>query len=52
MDAVAVGLVLMVVSGLYLWIGLTAKRKLGLVVLLAGTFACGFFVFGLRLIYS
>jgi hypothetical protein len=52
MDSVAVGLVAMVLSGLYLWIGLIAKRKLGLIVLLAGTLACGMFVFGLRLIYS
>ncbi|MBL8293881.1 MAG: hypothetical protein JNN08_18700 [Bryobacterales bacterium] len=50
MDAVAVGLVLVVFSGLYLWIGLPAKRKLGAAALLAGSLVCGIFVFGLRMI--
>jgi hypothetical protein len=52
MDAVALGMCLMVLSGAYLWIRLPQKRKPGLVALLAGTVACGFFVFGLRLIYT
>jgi hypothetical protein len=52
MDAVALGMCLMVVSGLYLWIGLPGKRKLGLAALLAGVAASGMFVLGLRLIYS
>ena len=51
MDAVSVGLTLMVLSGLYLWMGLPAKRKLGAAALLAGSAACGMFVFGLRLFY-
>ena len=51
MDAVAVGLVLMVFSGLYLWMGQPTKRRLGAAALLAGTITCGMFVFGLRLIY-
>lgn len=51
MDAVAAGLVLMVFSGLYLWMVQRAKRRLGAAALLAGTVACGMFVFGLRLIY-
>lgn len=50
MDAVAVGLVLVVFSGLYLWIGLPAKRKLGAAALLVGSLVCGIFVFGLRMI--
>ena len=52
MDAVAVGLIMIVVSGLYLWIGLPTKRKTGLGALLGGSIACGVFVFGLRLFYS
>ena len=51
MHAVAVGLTLMVLSGLYLWMGLRAKRKPGAAALLAGSVACGMFVFGLRLFY-
>ena len=52
MDAVALGMCLMSLSGIYLWIGLANKRKPGLVALLAGTVACSMFVFGLRLIYT
>jgi hypothetical protein len=52
MDAVALGICLMVLSGIYLWIGLSGKRKPGLAALLAGVAACGMFVLGLRLIYS
>jgi hypothetical protein len=47
----AVGLVLMVFSGLYLWMGQPTKRRLGAAALLAGTITCGMFVSGLRLIY-
>jgi hypothetical protein len=52
MDAVALGMCLMVLSGIYLWIGLPGKRTPGLAALLAGVAACGMFVLGLRLIYS
>lgn len=52
MDAVAFGLCLMVLSGVYLWIGLPHKRKPGLIALIAGTAACGLLVVGLRLIYA
>lgn len=52
MDAVALGMCLMVLSGMYLWIGLPGKRKPGLAALLAGTVACSMFVIGLRLIYT
>ena len=52
MDAVALGMCLMVLSGMYLWIGLPGKRKPCLTALLAGVAACGMFVLGLRLIYS
>lgn len=51
MDAVAVGLVVMVLSSFYMWYGLKQKRKLGLVALGLGFLSCGLFVFGLRWIY-
>lgn len=51
MDAVAGGLILMVFSGLYLWVGLPAKRLAGGMAFLAGSITCGLFVFGLRLLY-
>jgi hypothetical protein len=51
MDAVAVGLILMVFTGLYLWVRLPAKRLPGGVAFVAGSIACGLFVFGLRLLY-
>ncbi|MBI3681115.1 MAG: hypothetical protein HY235_12050 [Acidobacteria bacterium] len=37
MDAVSIGLVIMVFSGLYMWYGLPAKRKLGSAALMLGT---------------
>jgi hypothetical protein len=51
MDAVAAGLGLMVISGLFLWIGLPPKRTLGAAVLLFGSLVCGMFVVGLLLVY-
>ena len=47
MDAVALGLVLLVLGGLYLWYRLPAKRLPGLAVLAAGIACCAFFLFGL-----
>jgi hypothetical protein len=47
MDAVAVGLLVLVSSGLYLWYRLRRKRRLGLLVLGIGTTTCVFFLFGL-----
>ena len=47
MDAVALGLMVLVLSGLYLWFRLKKKRLLGLLVLGAGTASCGFFVLGI-----
>jgi hypothetical protein len=52
MDAIAFGMCLMVLSGIYLWIGLPHKRRAGLIALIAGTAACSIFVFGLRLMYA
>ena len=51
MDAVAVGLTLMVLSSLYMWYGLKLKRRLGLLALGLGLLSCLFFVVGLRLLY-
>ena len=52
MDAVSGGLVLMVLSGLYMWYRLPAKRIPGVVALLLGTVICGVFVFILPWINS
>lgn len=52
MDAVAVGLVVMVVSGLVMWLALPGKRVWGCVALASGVLVCGWFVFGLRWIYG
>ena len=47
MDALAAGLIVMVLGGLYMWYQLKPKRRLGFVVLAFGILSCGFFVFGL-----
>ncbi len=48
MDALAAGLVLMVLSGLVLWLRLRSKRTFGLLALLLGCVVCGFLAIGLR----
>ncbi len=52
MDAVALGLVVMILSGLYMWYGLKSKRKLGSIAFGLGVITCGWLLFGLRLFYS
>lgn len=52
MDAVAIGLVLLVLGGLYLWYRLPAKRLPGLAVLAAGVACCAFFLFGLGVLFG
>jgi hypothetical protein len=52
MDAVAAGVVIMVLSGIYMWWGLREKRKPGLVALVLGISVCGLFAFGLRWLYG
>ena len=47
MDAVAVGLIVLVLSGLYLWYRLRRKRRLGLLALGLGFGTCAFFLLGL-----
>jgi hypothetical protein len=51
MDAVAVGLILMVLSSYYMWLELPQKRKLGAAVLALGLLSCSLFCFGLRWLY-
>ena len=48
MDAVAVGLVVMVVSGLVMWWGLAGKRAWGFAAFGSGALICGWFIFALR----
>lgn len=48
MDAVCVGLILMVLGGLYMWWLRVEMRKAGLAALGAGVLICGFFIFGLK----
>jgi hypothetical protein len=48
MDAVALGLIVMVLSGIVMWLGLAGKRLGGTVALAAGVITCGWFVIGLR----
>ncbi len=48
MDAVAIGLILMVLSSIYMWWNLHQKRLLGLLALGTGLLSCGLFVIGLR----
>jgi hypothetical protein len=50
MDAIALGLIALVASGLYLWYRLKRKRTLGLVAIAAGLACCGFFLFGLAFV--
>ena len=52
MDAVAAGMVFMVLTGLNLWWGLRAKRTLGAIALTLGIIVCGLLVAGVRLLSS
>ena len=47
MDALAVGLIVMVAGSYYMWWRLKKKRALGFVVLAAGIASCAVFVTGL-----
>ena len=51
MDAVAAGLIFMVLSSLYMWYELPQKRLPGAVVLGLGSLICGLFCIGLRWIF-
>ena len=47
-DAIAAGLMVTVLTAIYMWYQLKKKRRLGLVVLSSGVLACSFFLWGLR----
>jgi hypothetical protein len=51
MDALAVGVVLMALSGLWMWWAQATRRRGGVVALGAGLAACGFFAAGLRWLF-
>lgn len=51
MDAVAAGLILMVLSSLYMWYELPQKRRVGAIILSLGFLTCGLFCVGLRWLY-
>ena len=51
MDAVAAGVIFMVLSSLYMWFELPQKRVLGAVVLGVGSLSCGLFCIGLRWLF-
>ena len=48
MDAVAAGLILMVLSGLIVWWGSSPRRRWGIVALCLGSLGCGLFCVCLR----
>jgi hypothetical protein len=48
MDAVAIGLIVMVISGIVMWLGLAGQRWRGGLAFAAGVVSCGWFLFGLR----
>lgn len=52
MDAVALGLTILVLSGLYLWYRLPRKRGSGLIALAAGVVCCAFFLYGLGVLFG
>jgi hypothetical protein len=51
MDAVAVGLIYMVLSSLYMWLRLPHKRMPGALFLSLGLLSCGLFCLGLRWLF-
>lgn len=48
MDALALGLILMVLSSYVMWYQLPSKRRGGIVARLLGVLSCGAFVVGVR----
>jgi hypothetical protein len=47
MDALAAGLIVMVLGSYYMWYRLKAKRRLGIIVLAAGFMSCAVFLAGI-----
>lgn len=52
MDAVAAGIILMVLSSYFMWWSLKGKRLLGIAALGSGALVCGLFIAGLRWLYG
>jgi hypothetical protein len=52
MDAVAAGLIVIVLSGIVMWLGLAGKRLWGSLALATGVVTCGWFVLGLRWFFA
>ncbi len=52
MDAVAAGVLFLVLSGIYMWWVLKDMRVPGLLALVLGMAVCGWFTFGLRWLYG
>jgi uncharacterized iron-regulated membrane protein len=50
MDALAIGWIVLVLTGVYLWWRIPAKRLGGAVALALGIASCAFFVLGLGLL--
>jgi hypothetical protein len=48
MDALAIGLIVMILSSIYMWWNQKQKRRLGLIALGLGVLSCGLFCIGLR----
>jgi hypothetical protein len=51
MDAVAAGLIFMVLSSVFMWLQLPQKRRIGAIVLGLGCLSCGLFCLGLRWLF-
>lgn len=51
MDGVAAGLILMVMSSLFMWYERPQKRKLGIIFLAVGALSCALFCVVLRWLY-
>ena len=51
MDAIAAGIIFMVLSSVLMWFRLPQKRTFGAVVLVLGTLLCGWFCVGLRWLF-
>jgi hypothetical protein len=51
MDVVAIGLIFMVLSSVYMWLQLPQKRRPGAIVLGLGSLTCGLFCVGLRCLF-
>lgn len=52
MDALALGLAFLVLSGLYLWYRRAETRRSGLVALVAGLACCAFFLYGMGVLLA